>query len=291
MIIGSRSQADVVAAARYMRIAAWGFAHGRPDEQHLRATIVDEELPDGMGLFDRTITGYRFRLPGEHELAHDQDDPTRSGRDYLALVTIHIDRIRITLLPEWDFASGCEVSQPMREDRSDVGSIETNIDLSRYVEAMASMLEDALTMDDPAFTSARAEMVARAETMCMLAHGLLGIPAHVDLISGDEGSEDMAVTVPPENGPRWYPSPDLVRRMTSTGTKLRTATASTGSTLLFYDAQDERRTWENVLNVGLSRTSAEAEVDDPNPVDLLRVVGEWRGICEPHAVVSNEEKE
>lgn len=274
-----------------MRIAEWGFAHGRPVEQHLRATIVDEELPDGMGLFERTIVGYRFRLPGEHPLTHDHDDPTRSGRDYLALVTIHIDRIRITLLPEWDRTAGCEVNQPMREDMSDVGSIETNIDLAQYVGAMASALEAVVSIDDPTFLEARSVLACRSETMCLLAHGLLGIEAHVDLISGDEGSEDMAVAIPPEDGPGWYPSPELVRHMTSADEKLRTATASTGSTLRFYDSRDEPRTWEDVLTIGLSRTSASTLVEDPNPVDLLRVMGEWRGVCEPHAIISNDEKE
>jgi hypothetical protein len=291
VIIGSREPADVVEAARRLRIAAWGFAHGHQDERHLRATIVDEELPDGMGLFERTVLGFRFRLPGDDPLAHDVEDPMRTGRDYLVLITLHVDRIRMTLLPEWDRHSGCEVSFPLREDRSDVEGIDTNIAMSDYVDSIADMLDRVVAMDNPVYVDARAAMAANAAILGHLAHGLLNIPAHVDMISGDPGCEDMAMAIAPEDGPEWYPSPTLVARLTTGDVKIRAATSSRDSTLRFYDRDDEAQVWEGVLTIGLSRTAADAEIVDPDPLDLLRVVGEWSGVCEPHAVVSNDEQE
>lgn len=277
-------------AGRRMRIAAWGFANGSLDPEHLRCTFVDEELPDGMGLFERTVSGFRFELPADHPLGRTGEDPATGGRPYLLLVTLHVDRMRVTLLPEFDQTSGVQIEWPLREDRADLEGIATNIHLADMIQDVAEALEGALPRSHPDASARRDLLRDRSRTLALLAHGDMGRPVHVDLISGDEGREDLAIAIR-EDGPEWHPNPELVIEMTRDDPKTRIATASSDATLRFYDRRDDDRVWGGVLSVHLSRASAMSEIGEVDPVELLRTMGEWQGRCEPHVILNGHEEE
>lgn len=272
----TRSRPEAVELmARCMDAAAWGFLYGVPCEDHPRAKPDAEESgPEGIGYFEEAVLGLKVDGTGPGSplalLPHPFDSAFASMH---LVVVLHIDRLRILMIPTHVRHAAVEMSFQMREDRADLPEHATLVDLSALATRIAEMLRSAVGAETAIAEGALGGMRDRARIYSILGHADTGHPVSVDLVSGDRGSDDVVLADGPEGQIHFAPALRLA--VTGTNPVVRTVSVDPDGVLQMF-RDHESLGWDGLLRGHVSRGSTTGvEGFVPDPIEAMRVVSQW----------------